>query len=448
MAVTLHYKFAENKTLVAETGPTLTSSRAGTATYVDASGDLATAASNVARFTHDKDGVSLGVLIEEARTNICLYSEDFGSGWIAIDQGAKGTPNSAVAPDGTTTADVLMDNNAGGGGHARSVRVLTLATSTEYTLSRYYKAKGLDWARLFLSANGSPHKQIWAYFDLTNGVVGSTGSDNTGAWIEDVGNGWFRCSVSGVTDASDTYGQLAEYVAVGDNDTFVDLDGTSSVYVWGAQLEVGEAPTSYIKTTTTSVTRPKDTILTTDVSWYTQGLTSPGTFFQHAGLPVEDGTGPEQWLYELKDSGDASGIRIRKNSGGSAFTSLVSGGSTTQGIAGNASGPADWSDFKVVTRAEENNLKQALDGTVGTADTSSSSGLVAADGFGLGRGATATDFPTVLIIKEFAYFDEALSDSTIAALTDGSTTVEGVYATSGGTGVGLTLGKFGRMGAP
>ena len=111
-ALSLWYDFANQKTLAARQGlgPTLDIVRTTDATYFDSAGVMQTASSAVARFDHNPSTLeSLGLLVEEARTNICLQSEDLSTTWAnsnSIDTQEQGT-----APNGTDTANKLSDNN-------------------------------------------------------------------------------------------------------------------------------------------------------------------------------------------------------------------------------------------------------------------------------------------------------------------------------------------------
>ena len=79
-----------------------------------------------------------------------------------------------------------------------------------------------------------------------------------GARITDVGNGWYRCEASFTTDSSDTAGSVLFLIADGDADITVDLDGTSSILIYGAQLEAGSSASSYIPTAGAAATRSGD----------------------------------------------------------------------------------------------------------------------------------------------------------------------------------------------
>jgi hypothetical protein len=225
MSITLRYKFAEDASLEARVGPTLDITRTTQATMVDADGWIRTVQDGEARFS--------GAAWSQ---NISLQSEDFSTTWTT--SGVVNT-DQAIAPDGSLTADQLIDNAAASGNVAVLVsQSLSVSTSTVYAFSMFAKADQLDWAYIELDNFTTPATNTRAYFDLTDGVVGSTpdaGIDDTG--IEDYGNGWYRCWVTFTTDAADTAGLIKFGVSDGDNDNLVADDTTSSIFVWGAQLE-------------------------------------------------------------------------------------------------------------------------------------------------------------------------------------------------------------------
>jgi hypothetical protein len=94
--------------------------------------------------------------------------------------------------------------------------------------------------------------------------------------MEELGNGWYRCSVSSTNNAStNAHGiriQLGDDIG-GNPQANFQGDGYSGIYIWGLQLELGSFPTSYIKTTGASVTRSADNASITGEnfsSWYRQ----------------------------------------------------------------------------------------------------------------------------------------------------------------------------------
>ena len=199
------------------------------------------------------------------RTNICLQNRDFGTTWAEVNaRDNADTLNTAVAPDGTTTADKLIDDSGTGSGSVLYTQAMTFAISTVYTISYYSKADQLNWTRLIIGSLGA--LTLSAFYDLTNGVMGATvGGDVTSTFIENAKltfpsapDGWFRGGFTFNSDASDTAGTINIYVADANNDSSVARDGTSSIFLWGSQLEPNPFATPLIPTTTVAVSRSED----------------------------------------------------------------------------------------------------------------------------------------------------------------------------------------------
>lgn len=192
----------------------------------------------------------------DARTNLVTYSEDFTNGSFWASGNASITPDYATSPDGTTNAYRLQDNGNTGNAPVTVYFDPTVSTSTTYTYSVFLKADQLSWALLNIENFTTPASG-GCYFDLSTGSVGTAGAGIFGN-IEDFGNGWYRCSVTFTTDATDTTGRIRIYLADADGDAAVARDGTSSILIYGAQFEQGSTPTSYIPTSGSTVTRSAD----------------------------------------------------------------------------------------------------------------------------------------------------------------------------------------------
>jgi hypothetical protein len=233
----LDLRFADNKSLVdAVTGASLvTFTRASSGTYTDSAGVLQTAATDVPRFDHNPTtGESLGLLVEEQRTNLLLRSEDFSTTWVRFNVNASS--NAILAPDGTLTADKLTENDADNFHRIRQ----GITSGVTGVFSVFLKAAERTRVNL-----GTSDTNLIAGFDLSAGsVVSGTGS------IEPFGDGWYRCSISATFTTSGPFLLLRN-----SSSEFYTGDGTSGIYLWGAQLEAGAFPTSYIPTTGATATR-------------------------------------------------------------------------------------------------------------------------------------------------------------------------------------------------
>ena len=239
----------------------ITFTRASSGTYFDGSGILQTASTNVPRLDHSPTTrLPLGLLIEEQRTNLILQSEDFSTTWTNTNSSEQ--TNVIVAPNGTLTGDKLVEDTANGVHDV--LQSITLVASTTYSLSVFAKAAERTRFRVAGRIFGSWSAFPEAVFDLSTGtVVSGTGT------ITAVGNGWYRCSVVGTTSATNAGINIA-LVSTGTTISYTG-DGTSGIYLWGAQLEAGAFPTSYIPTTVAAATRNADVATMTGTnfsSWY------------------------------------------------------------------------------------------------------------------------------------------------------------------------------------
>jgi hypothetical protein len=267
--------------------------------------------------------VNEGLLHEsEARTNLVTYSEDFtDASWTKANTATLAVD--AVGPDGQTSAVTLVDSGATGTAAVYIEQSVTVSNSTAYTFSVFAKADQLSWLHLALVNFTSPASG-GAYFDLSNGSIGSTTNAST-PLMESVGNGWYRCSLTFTTDPVDTTGRLRIYATDSDGNVTVDLDGTSSILTYGAQLEAGSTPSSYIPTAGATVTRAAETLTVpaANLPWpYPEvigdELVTNGTFDADTSgwTDASEGTGSVSW--------DASGALSINNPAAS---------STEEGIA-------------------------------------------------------------------------------------------------------------------
>jgi len=258
----------------------LTCSGGANGTAVNSSGNIA--AATCPRFDYDPvTRACKGLLIEEQRTNLLLRSAEFdNASW--SKNAATVTANATTGPDGTASADLLIPDGTSTATHQATQTYAGWTSGTTYTLSCYMKASGYQYGRLILpsTAFGAGTNQH-ANYDLANGttnIISGTGTST----ITAVGNGWYRCTLTATADVtiSATLNVRASSVAT---NTAITGDGTSGIYIWGAQLEAGAFATSYIPTTSATVTRTADSVTMTDLSWYRQ---HQGTFVVGADTSI------------------------------------------------------------------------------------------------------------------------------------------------------------------
>jgi hypothetical protein len=217
---------------------------------------------------YDLGNKAEGVLIEPAATNLVLeYIIDTGTtAWSngLLDATVKDTTE--IAPDGLSTSGTvqrLQDDGLTGTIAVYAGHNFTVSTSTAYTFSFYAAADQLNWCYIQTVNFTTPGNEV-SYFDLANGVVGTAGSGHTNG-IEFAGtyggNDWYRAWITFTTDVSDTSGSIRIGPADADTDNVVDRDGTSSIFVWGAQFETGSIPTSLVKTFGATATRAGDDLV-------------------------------------------------------------------------------------------------------------------------------------------------------------------------------------------
>ena len=232
----------------------------------------------------DYDPVTLqpkGLLVEEARTNLALYSEQFdNAAW--TKSGATITANATVSPDGTTNADKLVENTSTG------VHVLTqnvnMTSGVSYTFTVF--AKAAERSRLFFERSNATLTSYTALVDLAGGTVVSTTGTVT-ASITAVGSDWYRISLTVLAAATASGGVQVDLVSTGSTVNYTG-NGTSGVFLYGAQLEAGAFATSYIPTVASTVTRSAD-VATINGSLFSQWYgRSEGTFV--AGFDMAGGS--------------------------------------------------------------------------------------------------------------------------------------------------------------
>lgn len=248
--------YANTLSQVGRPGDLLTVARAGaTGTYVDRDRRIKVAPANTLRYDHNPlTGEPLGILVEPARTNSWLQSEDLGTSH--TNTSGSVTSNAIAAPDGNTTADLFTVG--GSPGTIACTQSPAQTPGTAYTFSSFVKKSVGDWVSIRVS-DGTTGRLAW--FNLVTGVVGTVqplagGFTVFSARIEAYGNGWYRIFVTMNSSVGTTF-QVSTIPCQTNGGSPATAD---AVYSWGRQYEAGTYATSYIATTTVSVARATDVI--------------------------------------------------------------------------------------------------------------------------------------------------------------------------------------------
>jgi hypothetical protein len=227
----LDLPFADNKSLVdATTGANLVDfTRASSGTYVDSEG-----------------------VIRTATTNLLLRSEEFETTWGTTN--ASIAANTATAPNGTVTADTLIEDSTTGG-HVVVQSISGAPDNTSFTSSCYCKALTRSWVAVTVVGKNGSINRVW--FNLANGSQGTTNGTVTNFSAVSVGDGWYRIAVT--ASSATGGGNLGMRISLGsaDNTPSYTGDGTSGIYIWGAQLEQSTTVGEYIPTTSTINSAPR-----------------------------------------------------------------------------------------------------------------------------------------------------------------------------------------------
>lgn len=387
--------------------PKATYTRASTGSVFDSSGILRSAASGLPRFGADPlTGLSKGFLVEESRANLFAYSEQFnGASW--QKNNTTVTANSATAPDGAVSYDTIVST---GTAASAVYRAVTVSSNATVTASVFAKQNTASWIIIEIQdAVGNGRRQ---WFNLSTGVKGSSASIGTGwaavnSGVENVASGyrvWSAATAVGTTVS------VAFYVCNGDGLTASSVG--ASVDLWGAQLEAGSFPTSYIPTTTASATRAADVCtvtLSNLVGPHGEALWSgtEGTLL----VNVERvGAGSSSYVLALNDGSYSNLVAVQLKSGNAVQTEFYSGG----GLVGDLN-YAGTSTAKVAVAFKVNDMAMSVNG--GTAVTDSAGAVpVSMTTLSIGRNNVASA-GGIWNIRQVTLWNRRLSNADLQAIT-------------------------------
>ena len=255
-------------------------------------------------------------LFEPQSTNLIEYSNDYADAYWTVKANSSINSNAIISPDGNLNADKLVENTSSST-HYINKNSFVLISGVDYTYSVFAKAgeRSNFWLR---TINGVGD----AYFDLSNGTITS----GVGGFIEDYGNGWYRCSVSG-TSTSTTGNPYIYLVKSGTTTNYLG-DGTSGLYIYGFQVEQKSYATSYIPTSGSTVTRNQD-VCNNGGSSASINNTEGTLYFEGAAL-ANDGTFRQISLTQTAGGGDV--ITLDYSSSSNGIRSYLRVGAVSQSL--------------------------------------------------------------------------------------------------------------------
>ena len=354
---------------------------------------------NVPRLTYQNGGGGCpSLLLEKQSTNVVLNSEDFSNASWGVSK-CSITANNTTSPDGTQNADKLIEDATTGIHEVYSNTPFSLTLGVAYTKTIY--AKSAERTQIGLNfVTGGFGQGASVIADLSAGTLGTVnnvgGVTGSTATIINVGNGWYRISLT-MTPAS-TANFYADFSPALNGAINYAGNGTSGIYIWGAQIETSSYPTSYIPTTSSSATRVAD-------------------YPSRSGLALTNFTfavnfKPLDYVVELFDFQKTGGGRmfyVAVQSNGLITFNSVSGG--TIGAVGSVIPKNQTCKLAFSLNASTSNVKVYINGSIiGTYATNITT-------FGAFFGLQSFGYNPGTQIEQIAIFPSVLTDAECQSLT-------------------------------
>jgi hypothetical protein len=255
---------------------------------------------NVPRLTYQNGGGGCpSLLLEKQSTNLVVQSNDMTT-W--TNGAGTMTKNATTSPDGTNNA--LSFDNSG------DCSTFASASNGVYSWSLFVKQGTSATASIDMS-DGATGDVITTFTFSTKTFSGTSAG---GSWSTpsasyiDLGNGWYRITLTATKNAGSSIGHK------------IIASGSGYTYVYGAQLEASSYPTSYIPTTSASATRVADVAQKTGIS--SLFGTNQGTFFIDL---VYYGSEQFSYLFDITDSSNVNRFLMYDSNGSGLFYFYDSG---------------------------------------------------------------------------------------------------------------------------
>lgn len=401
----LDLNFAGTKTL----DPRITFTRASTGTYVGGNGTLRTAV-----------------------TNLLLRSEEFNDAqWVKVRSSV--TANAATSPSGAVTADKIVEDTSANTHIIQLQGSAAVNSGTTYTYSWYFKKAERTAIRVTFGNDASVFANQTLDLDLTTGSLTSVSGFSIAPVALSLGNDWWRLSAT-VTALASALPTIRGFLIAGGLTNYTG-DGTSGLYLWGAQLEQSSTAGEYIPTTSTINSAPRfDHAITSSRTNHITNNTMVGAV---AGTP---GTLPTNWPFQFSNNGLAVSIVGTGTESGIAYLDWrVSGTATAAAIGdinfgrGSALTAQTWTASSYL-RLVAGNLSGVTSATIGLIEETAAPAFVTGATYSISLPTTAS-----LITQRPTASRTLTGGATVALLRTGLT-----FNVSSGSTVDFTI----RIGMP
>jgi hypothetical protein len=354
---------------------------------------------NIPRIEYDADGNRLGLLVEESRTNLIEYSEDFTQ-WASST--ASLTVDATQSPDGNENATLLA--STGFSIYPRINESLSISGPTTLTFSIYVKENTGD--NIFIRftgtnlAGGGGTVSVTRFEFATESFTTASGTTAESRLFQKLNNGWYRIAI---TLSGDTFTNIGVYPEFAET-------STDSTYIYGAQLEEGSFPTSYIPSNSGSTTTRSADVASIGVSEFGYNQ-SEGTVVVEATC-LGDVIGS---IFSFSDETTNNRIRIYGLSNQNTYY-IVSDSGVNQAVIATGFTSSAGASVKFGTFFKENDMGVLSNGGSVSADTA---GTIPNNISALFIGANENGLANRLNghIKSIKYYPRRLTDAQLQELT-------------------------------
>lgn len=389
----LNLNFARSRAL----DPRITFTRSSVGTYVGRDGLIKTASENEPRFDHDPDTLeSLGLLLEEPRTNIAEYGTIVGdsNGW--YNRPAFNTSiNNTISPDGTQNATLITNLNAESDPDLYSFEQYAIGSDKTLTHSIYVKSPDAFNVGREINFRGK----------RTVGTASSWGQKFI------LTAEWQRITITHTYQADNTQGRA--YIGSDPNTTDPAGAATGCLF-WGLQVEAGSFATSFIPTSGSTVTRAVDQayILGDNVP-LGSGVDEYSIYVRGRLLTTTNYSGISRGLVGM---GSSTNNRIRIPHNNAGFVEVYSGGSLVAQLSTSDIGTTE---RQIALAVKKDDFAMSMDG--GTVQTDTSGDIPSSiDTIGLGQSsydAPPVTYPSTCYIRDFRIYPKRLTNAQLQLIT-------------------------------